>query len=83
MRPKALIGTAIGSFCGGVVAALFRLRVYIRMGCPGFLTLLAYVDNDGRLTYVIRAIIVGVVTVICSFIATRILLTTEKGKGKK
>ena len=34
-RPKALVGTAVGAVCGGLVAGIMGLRLYVQGGCPG------------------------------------------------
>ena len=75
MRPRALVGTAIGAVAGGLIAGIFGLRMYVQGGCPGWLTLLFYVDNEGGLYYFWMAVIIGIVTTIVSFIATKAILT--------
>ena len=42
---------------------------------PRLLTLLFYVDNEGGLYYFWLAIIIGLVTTVVSFVATKAILT--------
>lgn len=77
-RPKTLIGTAIGAAAGGLIAGIFGLRAFVQGGCPGLLTLLFFVDQDGSLHYVFVAALVAVVSVAVSFIATKIIISRDK-----
>lgn len=79
-RPKALIGTAIGAVSAGLVAGIFGLRTFVQGGCPGYLTLLFFVDQNGGLYYVFVAIAVAAVATIVSFVATKIILTSDMKK---
>lgn len=84
MRPKALVGVAIGAVTGGLIAGIIGLRMYVQGGCPGWLTLLFYVDNNGGLYYFWWAIIIAAVTTVVSFIATKaIFMITERGEKAK
>lgn len=76
-RPKVLVGVAIGAACGGFVGGLFKMKMFVQMGCPGLLTFLMFVDQDGSMYYVIRAAIVAVVTIVTAFLATKIILSRE------
>ena len=74
MRPKCLAGTAIGAIAGGLVAGIFRLHNYIVGGCPGLLTALFFMNPDGSMGNLILFFIVCVVTIVVSFVATRIII---------
>lgn len=78
--PKALIGQAIGAGLAGLVGGLFKMRAFASGGCPGLLTLLLFVDQTGSLYYVYRAIILAIIAISASFIATRIILTRDLKK---
>lgn len=73
-RPEALVGTAIGSAIGGLVAGLLSLRTFVHIGCPGLLTLLSFVDEQGRLHYVFIALFVALITIVSSFVATSFIV---------
>lgn len=79
-RPKALIGTACGAVAGGLVAGIFGLRKFVQMGCPGLMTFIMYIDEQGSMHYVMIAAAVAVITIIVAFLSTRIFLTRD---GKK
>jgi PTS system beta-glucosides-specific IIC component len=80
-RPRALVGTAIGAVCGGLVAGIFGLRLFVQGGCPGLLTFLFFVDQKGGLHYVFVAVAVAVVSIITSFVATKTILTKDMKKA--
>ncbi len=82
-RPKALIGTAIGAVSAGLVAGLFGLRTFVQGGCPGYLTLLFFVDQNGGLHYVWIAILVAAIATIVSFLATKVILSRDMKKAAK
>ena len=82
-RPKALIGTAIGAVSAGLVAGLFGLRTFVQGGCPGYLTLLFFVDQNGGLHYVWIAILVAAIATIVSFLATKVILSRDMKKTAK
>ena len=82
-RPKALIGTAIGAVSAGLVAGLFGLRTFVQGGCPGYLTLLFFVDQNGGLHYVWIAILVAAIATIVSFTATKVILSRDMKKAAK
>ena len=82
-RPKALIGTAIGAVSAGLVAGLFGLRTFVQGGCPGYLTLLFFVDQNGGLHYVWIAILVAAIATIVSFAATKVILSRDMKKAAK
>ena len=77
-RPKAFIGTAIGAICSGLFAGIFGLRTFVQGGCPGLLTFVFFIDNNGGFHYVFIAMIAAAIAISVSFIATRIILTREK-----
>ena len=79
MRPKVLLGTAIGAGVGGIVGYILNIRTYIMGACPGLLTFLNFVDpNTGSLHYVWVAVITCVVSVAVSFISTWIIIQKDK-----
>lgn len=72
---EALLGHAIGVAIGGFVGAIFGLRTYISAACPGFLTLLAFIEpKTGSMKMILYAIITAVVTIVACFTATSILI---------
>ncbi|MFV0241108.1 MAG: PTS transporter subunit EIIC, partial [Lacrimispora sphenoides] len=75
MRPRVLIGTAIGAASAGLVAGIFGLKSYVMGGCPGLLTALFFVDKDGGLGNFFLAAIVSVVAVVVSFVSCKIILS--------
>ena len=74
MRPKCLIGTAIGALAGGLVAGVFQLHNYIVGGCPGLLTALFFMNPDGSMGNLILFFVTCAVSIAVSFIATRIII---------
>ncbi len=79
MRPKVLLGTAIGATAGGIVGYVLSIRTYIMGACPGLLTFLNFIDpNTGSLHYVWVAVITCVVSIVVSFIATWIIIKNDK-----
>jgi PTS system beta-glucosides-specific IIC component len=79
-KPIALAGTAIGALCGGLLAGIFGLRTFVQGGCPGWLTLVFYIDTNGNAKYVFYAVIVAAVTTVVSFVAAKILLVATSKK---
>ena len=78
MRPKVLIGTAIGAGVGGIVGYILNIRTYIMGACPGLLTFLNFIDpNTGSLHYVWVAVITCIVSVVVSFTATWIIIKKD------
>ena len=77
-RPKAFIGTAIGAVCSGLFSGIFGLRTFVQGGCPGLLTFVFFIDNNGGFHYVLIAAIAAAIAIAVSYIATRIILTREK-----
>lgn len=73
-RPIALVGTAIGAGCAGLFAGIMGLRGFIQGGCPGWLTLLFFVDPNGSLHYFWIAIITALIATVVSFLATKIVM---------
>ena len=73
-NPIALGGTAIGACVGGIIAGAVKLRMFVTGGCPGWLTLVFFVDQNGDATYMLWAILIGAVTTVVSFVAAKILL---------
>ena len=45
-HPRCMIGHAIGAACAGLFAGIFHLKTFVHGGCPGWLTLLFFVDNE-------------------------------------
>lgn len=79
-NPVSLIGTAIGALSGGLLAGLVGLRTFVQGGCPGWLTLVFFIDTSGDATYMFWAIAVAVLTTVVSFLATKIILATYGNK---
>jgi beta-glucoside PTS system EIICBA component len=83
-NPIALGGTAIGALAGGLIAGIVKLKTFVMGGCPGWLSLLIFIDTNGDATYMFWAILVGAVTTIVSFVAAKILLVVSaRNKAKK
>ena len=82
-RPNALMGTACGAVVGGIIAGVTGLRKYVQMGCPGLLTFIMYIDENGSMHYVIIAVVVAVATIVVSFICSRIFLMRDAKKAAK
>lgn len=77
-RPKALIGTAIGAGTAGLFAGIVALKSYVMGGGPGLFTLLFFMNPDGSMNNFIFALIAGLISIVVSFVATLILLKTDK-----
>ena len=77
-RPDALKGTAIGAICSGLFAAIFGLRAFVQGGCPGLLTFVFFIDNNGSLKYVFVGIITAIIAIVVSFVATKIIIKLKK-----
>lgn len=79
MRPKCLIGVAMGAVTGGLVAGIFGLQNYVVGGCPGLLTALFFLPEDGSMGNFILFWVVCAISIVVSFIATTVILKkTEK-----
>lgn len=79
MRPKCLIGTAIGAVAAGLVAGFAGLQNYVVGGCPGLLSALFFLPENGEMGNFILYLIVSAIAIIVSFIATKIVLSkTDK-----
>lgn len=76
-RPKALLGTAIGAFSGGLFAGIFSLVSYVMGGAPGLFTILFFLNPDGSMGNMIIALITGAISIGVSYTATTILLRNE------
>ena len=74
MRPKCLIGTAIGAVSAGLIAGVFGLQNYVVGGCPGLLSFFYFMPADGSTGNIILYFIVSIVAIIVSFIATSFIL---------
>lgn len=84
MRPKVLIGTAIGAVIAGLVAGIAGLKSYVMGGCPGLFTALFFVDNKGGVGNLILAGFVAIIAVVVSFVSCKIILSkTESNKAIK
>ncbi len=82
MRPKVLIGTAIGAGVAGIVGGILGIRTFIVGACPGLLTFLNFINPEtGSLHYVIVAVIVAVISIAVSFGATWIILRRDQKKA--
>lgn len=79
MRPRVLVGTAIGALVGGVVGGIFVLKNYVVGGCPGFLSILYFLPPDGSMGNVILAIAAGIITMVVAFIATTVIIKKAGG----
>ena len=79
-KPIALAGTAIGAAVGGLIAGIVGLRTFVQGGCPGWLTLVFFIDTNGDAKYMFLAIIVAAVTTVVSFVAAKALLVLTKKK---
>jgi len=73
-----MIGHAIGAACAGLFAGIFRLKTFVHGGCPGWLTLLFFVDQEGNINYVVIAVVTALIGMAVSFLATRIILSKNK-----
>ncbi|GAB2323937.1 hypothetical protein IRB23M11_15570 [Alkalibacterium sp. m-11] len=82
-RPKALLGTAIGAFSGGLFAGIFSLVSYVMGGAPGLFTILFFLNPDGSMGNMIIALITGVISIGVSYTATTILLRNEGKEAQK
>ena len=83
MRPKVLIGTAIGAVSAGLVAGIFGLKSYVEGGCPGLLTALFFVDKKGGVGNLILAAVVAIIAIAVSFAASKIILSKTEAKEVK
>jgi len=83
-HPTALIGTAVGAGVAGLFAGIMGLRTFVHMGCPGYLTMLFFVDNNGGLYYVIIGAITALIATVVPFlVSTAILRSGFKKKEKE
>lgn len=84
MRPKVLLGTAIGATVGGIVGYVLSIRTYIMGACPGLLTFLNFIDpNTGSLHYVWVAVITCIVSIVVTFLATMLIIKRDPSIIKK
>ena len=67
-----LIGAMIGGGIGGLLAGILRMTQYV-VSTPGFISIPAYIDPQGKSYNLIVAIIVMLVALIVGFCATYIL----------
>lgn len=80
-RPDALKGTAIGAIVSGLFAAIFQLKAFVQGGCPGLLTFVYFIDNNGSLYYVFISIITAIIAIVVSFLATKIIIRHKNSKA--
>lgn len=73
-RPRVLIGTAIGALSAGLIAGIFVLKEYVAGACPGLLSALIFIAPDGSMDNFIVACVVAVVSIVVSFVSTRVLI---------
>lgn len=83
MRPRCLIGTAIGAVAGGLFAGIVGLRTFVAMGCPGYLTFTMFIDQNGSLHYVWLALITAIISTVVSYVATTIILKKDAAAAKQ
>lgn len=82
MRPKCLIGTAIGAITAGLIAGVFGLKNYVVGGCPGLLSFFYFLSPDGSTGNIILYLVVSAVAIIVSFVATTVILKKTDSSGK-
>lgn len=82
MRPKCLIGTAIGAITAGLIAGVFGLKNYVVGGCPGLLSFFYFLSPDGSTGNIILYLVVSAVAIIVSFVATTVILKKTGSSGK-
>lgn len=84
MRPRTLLGTAIGAGVAGIVGGILGIRTYIVGACPGLLTFLNFIDPEtGDLHYVVVAVVVAAISIVVSFAATKMILTYDAKKNAR
>ena len=84
MRPKVLVGTAIGAGVAGIVGGILGIRTFIVGACPGLLTFLTFINPEtGSLYYVFVAAVVAAISIAVSFAATWIILKRDDAKAKE
>lgn len=82
MRPKCLVGTAIGAITAGLIAGVFGLKNYVVGGCPGLLSFFYFLSPDGSTGNIILYLVVSAVAIIVSFVATTVILKKTDSSGK-
>ena len=82
MRPKCLLGTAIGAVSAGLIAGIFGLKNYVVGGCPGLLSFFYFLSPDGTTGNIILYFIVSLVAIVVSFVATTIVLKKTEPTGE-
>ena len=77
------VATAIGAAVGGIIAGIVKLRTFVQGGCPGWLTLVFFIDTNGDAKYMFWAVVVAAVTTVTSFVAAKaLLMIADKRKAK-
>ena len=82
MRPKCLLGTAIGAVSAGLIAGIFGLKNYVVGGCPGLLSFFYFLSPDGTTGNIILYFVVSLVAIVVSFVATTIVLKKTEPTGE-
>jgi PTS system beta-glucosides-specific IIC component len=79
----ARIGTMVGAACAGLFAGIFGLRTYVPGGCPGLLTFIFFIDNNGGFYYVMIAAITAVIAISVSYLFTCIRISYSHKKENR
>lgn len=82
MRPKCLVGTAIGAVTAGLIAGIFGLKNYVVGGCPGLLSFFYFLSSDGSMGNIVLYLVVSIVAIVVSFLATTVVLKKTDSSRK-